>query len=518
MDERNYENRETDLNNNINTAPQPVTEIKNDGYEDISSVSPQYYAQDPQVQGFDRRYVQQPQYTPPQQPGYSEYDAYLSSYNQQQSYHTTTTRKSGKGKKIGLLIGALALSLCVGLGGGMLGATMMGNTDVTAKSSVTNSNSQKTNVSTSDGGDSGLTIVQSNEDKNEPTSVETVVKNIKDSVVEITTESTSYDAFYGQYVSQGAGSGVIISEDGYIVTNNHVIEDASTITVKTTNGKSYKAKLIGTDETFDVALIKIEASGLTVAAMGDSDKLDVGETAIAIGNPLGQLGGTVTTGIISATGREIKIDGTTMELLQTDAAINPGNSGGGLFDGNGSLIGIVVAKSTSTSTGTSLEGLGFAIPINNVKSILGDLKENGKVTGRAALGVTIVDVNSESSMARFGVSEPGVYISELTNGGAAEKAGLMVGDRITKIGKNEISSSSELKAALLKLKAGETTDVVVSRDGKEVTVSVTLDESNTESESSSTNNFNPNGNGGGYGNYGGYDGYGGFSRDNDYNS
>ncbi len=518
MDERNFENREINMHDNINTEPQSAAEIKHNGYEDISSVSPQYSAPKPQIQtnpGFDSRYVQQPQYAQPQQPGYSEYDSYLSSYNNQQSYRATSAGRSGKGKKIGLVIGALALSLCVGLGGGVLGATMMGNTAVTPKSSVTNSNSQKTTASTSDGADSGLTIVQSNEDKNEPTSIENVVKNVKDSVVEITTESTSYDAFYGQYVSQGAGSGVIISEDGYIVTNNHVIEDASTITVKTTNGKSYKAKLIGTDETFDVAMIKIEASGLTVAALGDSDKLNVGETAIAIGNPLGQLGGTVTTGIISATGREIKIDNTTMELLQTDAAINPGNSGGGLFDANGSLIGIVVAKSTSTSTGTSLEGLGFAIPINNVKSILGDLKENGRVTGRPSLGVSIVDVNTQSSMARFGVSEPGVYVAELTKGAAAEKAGIMVGDRIVKIGTTEIGSSSELKSALLKLKAGDKTDVVVSRDGKEVTISVTLDESNTESENSSTNNFNPNGNAGGYG---GYDGYGGFSRGDDFTS
>lgn len=444
-------------------------------------------------------------------PQFSDYEKYKAQFNAQQNYSAKSSskkKKSGKGKKAAVIAATLALSLCLGVGGGVFGSYLTNNNVgvQTATSTVTNSDSKSTSATTSKGEDSGLNIIQSNNNNATTTTVEEVVSKVKNSVVEITTESRSYDSFYGQYVSQGAGSGVIISEDGYIVTNNHVIEDANTITVKTTDGKSYDAKLIGTDATLDVALIKIEASGLTVAAFGDSDQLNVGQTAIAIGNPLGELGGTVTSGIISALNREVEIDGTTMELLQTDTAINPGNSGGGLFDTNGNLIGIVVAKSSSTSSGTAVEGLGFVIPINNVKSILGDLKANGKVTGRASLDVTVVDVNSETKQAQYNVEEQGVYIYSLNNGGAAEKAGLKVGDRITKINDTEVSSVAGLKSALLKLKAGDEATVTVSRDGKEQAISVTLGETSSETETSNSNNFNTNGgNYGGFGNYNDFD-------------
>lgn len=199
-------------------------------------------------------------------------------------------------------------------------------------------------------------------------SIVDVVETAWDSVVEISTE-TVYSSRRGSYTAAGAGSGVIISDDGYIVTNNHVIEGVSSIFVTTTDGTEYEAELIMTDEENDVALLKIEATDLTYALFGDSDQLQVGELAVAIGNPLGSLGGTVTEGIISATDREITIDGVTMTLLQTSAAINQGNSGGGLFNANGELIGIVNAK----SSGLAIEGLGFAIPINAVKEIISEI-------------------------------------------------------------------------------------------------------------------------------------------------
>lgn len=423
------------------------------------------------------------------------YNVYSSSGYTPVSIYTPEPKKKGSGfKKVGAAIGIIALALCVGVGGGFLGSKLAGNPTAPAVTSETSKQSSTP----------ALNIIQSSDTEPAPTTIQEVAAKVKDSVVEITTESTSYDSFYGQYISRAAGSGVIISTDGYIITNNHVIENANTITVRLTNGKSYDAKLIGKDATLDVALLKIEETDLTAATFGDSAKLCVGQTAIAIGNPLGQLGGTVTNGIISALDREIQIDGKTMNLLQTNAAINPGNSGGGLFDANGNLIGIVVAKSSSTSSGTSVEGLGFAIPVNDIMDVLGDLKEKGYVTGRPYLGVNLVDVTSESAMFMYRVDKTGVYVSSVVSGEAAEKAGIRIGDCITKLGDKEVSTSSELKAELSKHKAGETVKITIYRDGEEKTLDVTLGESKTDSttEESSKSNTDRYG---GYGGYGDYD-------------
>ena len=224
----------------------------------------------------------------------------------------------------------------------------------------------------------------------------------------------------------GAGSGVIISEDGYLITNNHVINGASTIQVRTSDGTTYDAVLVGTDSKTDVAVLKINASGLRPVTFGDSDNLNVGETAVAIGNPLGELGGTVTNGIISAKDRSITLDNQQMTLLQTNAAINPGNSGGGLFNSRGELIGMVVAK----SSGSDVEGLGFAIPSNLVSKIAQELIANGYVTGRPALGVTVLSIENAQTAMQYGVSSLGVYITDVESGSAADKAGLQAGDRM----------------------------------------------------------------------------------------
>lgn len=198
------------------------------------------------------------------------------------------------------------------------------------------------------------------------TGVEAVVETAASSVVEITTVITSRDMFGRQVQSEGAGSGVILTSDGYIVTNYHVIEGATSVTVRLTDGTTYDATVVGSDEDEDIAVLKIDATGLTAVTFADSDAIQVGEQAVAIGNPLGTLGGTVTEGIISAKDREITINDVTMTLLQTSAAVNSGNSGGGLFDSTGHLIGIVNAK----SSGTTVEGLGFAIPSNTVKEVI----------------------------------------------------------------------------------------------------------------------------------------------------
>ena len=427
--------------------------------------------------------------------------SYSAMYNDGYNSNTEPVKKTKKnGRKIALIAGTLALALCVGFGGGMLGSYVAGNSNT--KTIVQNGAS--VNAKTTQGTDSGLNIIQAAKSNSTPTNIEEVVTKVKDSVVEVTTEVTKYGTFYGQYVAQGAGSGVIISSDGYIVTNNHVIEDATSIKVTLTDGKEYDAKLIGTDEELDVALIKIEADNLTVAVLGSSSDLNVGETSIVIGNPLGQLGGTVTHGIISALNRSIQLDGKTMELLQTDAAINPGNSGGGLFDADGNLVGIVVAKSTSSSDGTSLEGLGFAIPIDNVKKILGDLKTKGYV-GRAVLGITAVDVLDDTTARRYNVDKQGVYIYSITDGGAADNAGLMVGDCILKFDGVEVTSKDVLSAEISKHSAGDKVILTIYRDGKEQDIEAVLTESAKQTEKNS-NNFNKNGgnsdsNGGYYSQY-----------------
>ena len=295
-------------------------------------------------------------------------------------------------------------------------------------------------------------------------------------MVEISTEVVSRNDFFGQYIQSGAGSGVIFSEDGIIVTNDHVVDGASTITVRTSDGTSYEATLVGADSKTDVAVLKIDATGLTPAILGDSDSLSVGEYAMAIGNPLGHLGGTVTDGIISALSREVTISGENMTLLQTNAAINPGNSGGGLFNEKGELVGIVNAKSSQTSADTSIEGLGFAIPINTVKNSVQELMEYGYVRGRAALGVVLVDISTAQQAFQYRVSRMGVYVQSVTEGGASEKAGIKIGDNIIAIGDVAVSSTANIKSQLNNYSVGDTIQVQVIRDGRTLTLDVVLDE------------------------------------------
>lgn len=304
-------------------------------------------------------------------------------------------------------------------------------------------------------------------------SVAEVANLVSNSVVEITTESVANDMFMRQYVTEGAGSGVIISSDGYIATNNHVIEGASKITVRLTDGKEYEAKLIGTDAQTDIAVIKLEGVTLEPVKLGDSSQLAVGDTAIAIGNPLGELGGTVTNGIISALDREIVLENQTMTLLQTNAAINPGNSGGGLFNDQGELIGLVVAK----SAGSNVEGLGFAIPANVVEEVVSSIIDVGYVQGRPVLGVSVVNINSAQMAYQYGVSRMGVYIMELTEGTKAEKSGLKVGDCIVAIGDEEITSTSDLTKILQNHEVGDQVKVTISRAGKLLSADVELSES-----------------------------------------
>jgi serine protease Do len=307
----------------------------------------------------------------------------------------------------------------------------------------------------------------------ESLSIPEIAEMAAPSVVEITTEVIVTGQRTPQYVSEGAGSGVILTEDGYIVTNNHVIDGAQKISVRLVSGEEYEAELIGTDEQTDVAIIKIEASGLSPAALGDSSTLVVGNQVVALGNPLGQLGGTVTDGIISALDRDITLDDQTMSLLQTNAAINPGNSGGGLFDGSGNLIGIVVAK----SSGTDVEGLGFAIPINDVESVMLELMQNGYVRGRIELGMTFLDIASNQEAMMYRVSQTGVYILKVTGGSNAEAAGLKSGDLIVSVGGTEVSSAAEITSVIDGYEVGDSVEIKVMRNSVEKVSTLTLEES-----------------------------------------
>lgn len=317
---------------------------------------------------------------------------------------------------------------------------------------------------------SGTTTTASSTSKANSTSE--IVKKTADSVVEISTESVVTGSFAQQYVQQGAGSGVIISQDGYILTNNHVINGANSVKVRLRDGTEYDATIIGSDSDNDIALLKVNATGLSPATFGDSNSLAVGDYVVAIGNPLGELGGTVTDGIISALARKVTIEDTQMTLLQTNAQVNPGNSGGGLFNANGELVGIVNAKQSATE----VEGIAFAIPINNVLDILSDLKEYGYVTGKVDLGIDFTDITSDETAFYYGVNQTGCYVLSVDSGSNAEKAGVTRGDLVTKVNDTDVSSSSDITTALEKAEVGDTVTFTVSRRGTSKTISFVLEE------------------------------------------
>ena len=291
-----------------------------------------------------------------------------------------------------------------------------------------------------------------------------------DGVFEVT---ASYWGMPQSYETTGSGSGVILTADGYIATCAHVVDGAKKLTVTLNDDTSYEATIVGTDARNDLAIIKIDAEGLTPAVLGDSDMLTVGEDVIAIGNPLGELRGTATSGIISAVKRAITVEGTDMELVQTDAAISPGNSGGGLFNASGKLIGIVNAKVSDTSA----EGLGFAIPVNSVIKEINDLLNYGYVTGRAALGVYTQNVSLSNGYGYFSYGGTRcVQITEVVAGSAAEAAGLQVGDLIMEVDGKTIGSNSDLSDAIDAYNAGDVASLTIRRVSERLTVAVTFGE------------------------------------------
>ena len=379
-------------------------------------------------------------------------------------------KKKFNGKRVARSAVALVLAAAMGFAGGFVGAKFGGSGKVVIQQVAPSSTADSAS-----GSDSSITAASSS---GSSLTTEQVADLVSPSVVVITTEQVVYSqwSWYGQnQVESGAGSGVIISSDGYILTCAHVVDGASNITV-TINDKDYTATLVGEDTTSDIAVIKIDADGLTPATVGDSDSLKVGQNVMAVGNPLGELGGTVTGGMISALNRSVTIQGTnstnTMSLIQMDASVSPGNSGGGLFNMNGELVGIVNAKSSSSDA----EGLGFAIPINDAIKVAQELLENGYVTGRPYLGITYLAVTDAQTASQLGVNAYGVYVVEVVKGGPAEKAGLQAGDRIVSVDGTEIASKDDLGTLMQKHAAGDTLSITIARDGQMQTVNVTLGE------------------------------------------
>lgn len=300
---------------------------------------------------------------------------------------------------------------------------------------------------------------------------EVYANNVKSVVMIFAEVSTSV---FGQVSkSTSTGSGFVLTEDGYIVTNYHVVENATALSVMLYDGTQIEAQLIGADSSNDIALLKVEHEGLKAVKIGSSDRLIVGDQVVAIGNPLGELTSTLTVGYVSAKERDVNTDGTVINMIQTDAAINSGNSGGPLFNMLGEVVGITTAKYSGTSnSGATIEGIGFAIPIDDVYDMLDDLKNFGYITG-AYLGVEVSDTDPDAA-AYFGYPL-GAYVHSVEKGSCAQKAGIMAKDIIIEMGGYEVGSLNDLSRALRQFNAGDETTIVVYRLGQEITLEITLD-------------------------------------------
>ncbi len=417
-----------------------------------------YSNTEPQSASWQHNGYIQPQRTQPYAPEYY----YSDRIQKPHKFPEEKNASNGISRKViaGLLVCTVLFSAAAGFLGGYLASGLTPSVSEKVISSPDGSTVLFQSVTGSSSGQDDSFVAAS------------VSAGVLDSVVEITTEMVTYNTFMGQYVTEGAGSGVIVSADGYIVTNAHVIDGASGITVTLSDKTEYSAELIASDSRTDLAVIKISAQALPSAVFGSSADLCVGEPVIAIGNPLGELGGTVTSGIISALDRQITIDGQSMTLLQTDASVSPGNSGGGLFNSRGELIGIVNAK----SSGENAEGLGFAIPSDTARDVIEQLIAFGYVQGRISLGLSLVDINDRATASAYRVSAYGVYVLSVSDGSGAQKAGFMSGDRLISIDGTEFSDSAELTGILDNYEIGDTVTFTVSRNRQHYNISLTLEE------------------------------------------
>ena len=394
----------------------------------------------------------------------------------------------GVGRVVALILSCAVISAACGFGGTILAQ----NSSRTGKTTVQQSNrtAATVNVKKVD----GQTLMSPAE----------VYASTVNSVVSINCSAVSTNIFGQQTESASSGSGFIYTADGYIVTNQHVVANASSINVTLYNGDTYPATLVGSDSDYDVALLKIDAKDLPAVTLGSSTDVNVGDTVMAIGNPLGELTFSMSQGIVSCVNRAINVEGTPFNMIQVDASINPGNSGGPLMNLYGEVVGIVSAKYSSYAN-TTVEGLGFAIPINDVQSIIKDIIENGSVGNKAYMAITAGTMTQQMAAQYKINATEGVFVYSVEDGGAGDKAGLKLGDVITKLNDTQITSMEDLSAAKKGFKAGDTVTLTVLRDGKEITTQLTFDaqpqttDDTADSSQSGDNSYN-NGNNGYSGN------------------
>lgn len=432
------------------------------------------------------------------------------------STSTGKTKKSGGWGKVAAV--AIVASLIFGTAGGYLGATLANSNDNIPASAQSSSSFRDTSSSSNDSG----TVTNTSTVTGETLTGTQIYELATEQVVSITATGVT-SSVYGQSESTSMGTGFVLTEDGYICTNYHVISIADSsggsISVNFKNGDTYQAELVGGYSEGDVALLKIEATGLSAVTLGDSNNITVGESVYVVGNALGTYDYTQTSGIVSGLDRDVDITDSsnqtvTMNMFQLDAAVNSGNSGGPVYNAKGEVIGIVTSKlssSYSTSGSASIEGLGFAIPINDAVSIADEIKNNGFVAGSPIIGISGKTVSSD--VIEYGIPS-GAYVESVTAGGAAETAGIQAKDIITKIDETELTSISDLKKALKKYDVGDTVTLTVYRNGETLDLELTFTETENSSTSSqddtqqepSTTDGYPYSSGG----YGGYGGYGGF--------
>ena len=366
-----------------------------------------------------------------------------------------------KKKRAGLKLTALAL--CCALLGGFIGAGV--------NRAVLGAKVNETAVQVSDREVAEITTVRVGGGR-ELTMPEVYAANVN-SVVSINVSATGTNVFGQSVQTAASGSGFAITQDGYIVTNYHVVEGASSVKVTLYNGETYDASVIGGDEDYDIAVIKIDVNGLSPVVLGDSSKIAIGETVAAIGNPLGELTFSMSQGIVSCVDRAINVDGTPFNMIQVDCSINPGNSGGPLVNTYGEVVGIVSAKYSSYSS-TTVEGIGFAIPINDVLAMIEDIMTNGYVTNKPFIGITPGTMTKQMAQQyRYDISE-GVFVYSVEPGSAADKAGLKMGDVILKIDGKEIKDTAGLTAAKKSYSAGDTATFTIYRGGETMEIQLTF--------------------------------------------
>ena len=372
-------------------------------------------------------------------------------------------KKGGAGKVIAILALVLIIVGVVSVGSILVYNSYIGAPDMSL-SGVTVMPDNKGEIPSTAPGQNTVTYLPT-VDGDALTVPQIYQKNI-DSVVAITT----YVQQGGYEVPAGTGTGIVMTEDGYIITNAHVVDGGTKVTVKLNNGSEHPATIVGSDSKVDIAVIKIEATGLSAGEFGDPNELVFGEPAVVIGNPLGSFAGTVTQGIISATSREIEIGGYIMKVMQTDAAVNPGNSGGPIINCRGKIVGVVSSKISQDG----VEGIGFAIPMDTALSVANDFIEYGYVKNRPMLGVSVEEINSY--YAQFYGMQPGLRVASVQDGSAADIAGILPGDRIAAFNGVEVSTSAALNYEKDKYSIGDTVEITIIREGKQLILPLTLKE------------------------------------------